>query len=78
MPLCEASRVMLRVQVRRVSRGSSAVRTVSAASGAGMGTWQTSGYGASSLGLSAPTTVKALQTNEVYRLDLVWSLNSGP
>ena len=56
----------------------SAVRTVSAASGAGMGTWQTSGYGASSLGLSAPTTVKALQTNEVYRLDLVWSLNSGP
>ena len=28
--------------------------------------------------LSAPTTVKALQTNEVYRLDLVWSLNSGP
>src|SRR5205823_450758 len=56
----------------------SAVKTVSAASGAGMGTWQTSGYGASSLALSAPTTVKALQTNEVYRLDLVWSLNSGP
>ena len=56
----------------------SAVRTVSAASGAGMGTYQTSGYGASSLALSAPTTIKALQTNEVYRLDLLWSLNSGP
>ncbi len=56
----------------------SAVRTVSAASGAGMGTYLTTGYGASSLALSAPTTIKALQTNEVYRLDLVWSLNSGP
>ena len=56
----------------------SAVRTVSAASGAGMGTYQTSGYGASSLSLSAPTTIKTLQTNEVYRLDLLWSLNSGP
>src|SRR5436305_2061096 len=55
-----------------------AVKTVSAASGAGMGTYLTSGYGASSLALTAPTTMKALQTNEVYRLDLVWSLNSGP
>jgi hypothetical protein len=43
-----------------------------------MGTFQTTGYGASSLSLSAPTTVRALQTNEVYRVDLVWSLNSGP
>ena len=56
----------------------SAVKTVSAASGAGMGTYQATGYGASSLSLSAPTTVKVLQTNEVYRLDLLWSLNSGP
>jgi putative surface cell wall-binding protein len=56
----------------------SAVKTASAASGAGMGTYQTSGYSATSLALSAPTTVKALQTNEVYRLDLLWSLNSGP
>ena len=56
----------------------SAVKTVSAAAGAGMGTYQTTGYSATSLGLSAPTTIKALQTNEVYHLDLVWTLNSGP
>ncbi|TML36958.1 MAG: hypothetical protein E6G29_02975 [Actinobacteria bacterium] len=56
----------------------SAVKTVSAASGAGMGTYQTSGYSATSLALTAPTTIKALQTAEYYRLDLVWSLNSGP
>jgi hypothetical protein len=56
----------------------SAVKTVSAASGAGMGTYQTSGYSATSLAMSAPTTIKALQTNEVYRVDLLWSLNSGP
>jgi len=43
-----------------------------------MGTYQTTGYSATSLGLSAPTTIKALQTNEVYHLDLVWTLNSGP
>jgi hypothetical protein len=56
----------------------SAVKVVSAAALAGMGTFQTTGYGASSLSLSAPTTIRALQTNEVYRVDLVWSLNSGP
>jgi WxL domain surface cell wall-binding len=56
----------------------SAVKTVSAASGAGMGTYLTSGYSATSLALNAPTTIKALQTNEYYKLDLVWSLNSGP
>ena len=56
----------------------SAVKVVSAAALAGMGTFQTTNYGASSLSLSAPTTIRALQTNEVYRLDLVWSLNSGP
>ncbi len=43
-----------------------------------MGTYQTNGYSATSVALSAPTTIKALQTNEVYRVDLVWSLNSGP
>jgi len=43
-----------------------------------MGTYQTSGYSATSLALTAPTTIKALQTAEYYRLDLVWSLNSGP
>jgi hypothetical protein len=56
----------------------SPVKIVSAAALAGMGTFQTTGYGASSLSLSTPTTVRALQSNEVYRVDLVWTLNSGP
>jgi hypothetical protein len=43
-----------------------------------MGTYQANSYSATSLALNAPTTIKALQANEVYRLDLVWSLNSGP
>jgi hypothetical protein len=56
----------------------SSSKVVSAALGAGMGTYQANGYSATSVALSAPTTIKALQTNEVYRVDLVWSLNSGP
>ena len=43
-----------------------------------MGTYQTTGFTATSLALAAPTTVQALPANEVYHLDLVWSLNSGP
>jgi hypothetical protein len=56
----------------------SAVNVVSAATNAGMGTYSTASYGASSLALSAPTTVKSLPANEVYRVDLVWTLSSGP
>ena len=55
-----------------------ASKIVSAAANAGMGTYQTTGWSATSVGLSAPTTVKALQASEVYRVDLVWSLNTGP
>lgn len=55
----------------------SPVKVVSAASGAGMGTYLTS-YAANSLSLATPSNTKTLQTNEVYRVDLVWSLNSGP
>jgi hypothetical protein len=53
------------------------VKVVSAASGAGMGTYQTN-YAASALSLATPSNTKILQSNEVYRVDLVWSLNSGP
>src|SRR3954451_9811640 len=53
-------------------------KVVSAAVNAGMGTYQANSYSATSLALSTPTTVKGLQANEVYRVDLVWSLNSGP
>jgi hypothetical protein len=56
----------------------SPVKVVSAASGAGLGTYLTNGFTSTSLALSAPTTVRTLQSNEVYRVDLVWSLNSGP
>jgi hypothetical protein len=44
----------------------------------GMGTWGTGSWGASSLALSTPTTLKVLPTSEVYRVDLLWTLNSGP
>ena len=56
----------------------SPVKLVSAATNAGMGTYATTGYGASSLSLNTPTTVKALGASEVFRVDLVTSVNSGP
>jgi WxL domain surface cell wall-binding len=56
----------------------SAVKIASAAANAGMGTWATTGWSATSLALSTPTTLKTLQTGEVYRVDLVWTLNTGP
>ena len=56
----------------------SAVKIGSAALNAGMGTWATTGWSGTSLALATPTTLKTLQTAEVYRVDLVWTLNSGP
>jgi hypothetical protein len=56
----------------------SPVKVASAAEEAGMGTWQGGGYSESSLQLSAPTTVRALGEGEVYRVDLLWTLSSGP
>jgi hypothetical protein len=55
-----------------------AVKVASAASSAGMGTWATTGWSGTSLALSTPSTLRALLTNELYRADLVWTLNSGP
>jgi hypothetical protein len=55
------------------------VKIAGGAAGAGMGTYQANSYGASSLSLALPTTVKTIGTgNKVYRLDLTWSINSGP
>jgi hypothetical protein len=54
------------------------VKVASAAVGAGMGTWNTQSWSGTSLSLATPSTLQVLQTNEVYRLDLVWSLTSGP
>lgn len=56
----------------------SAVKVASAALSAGMGTWATTGWSGTSLGLATPTTLKALQASEVYRTDVVWTLNTGP
>jgi hypothetical protein len=56
----------------------SPVKVVSAASGAGMGTYLTTGYSATSVAASAPSTINALPANEVYRVDLLWTLGSGP
>jgi hypothetical protein len=56
----------------------SPVKIISAASGAGMGTWATTGWTGTSVAANAPSTVQALQTNEVYRVDLLWTLGSGP
>jgi hypothetical protein len=42
-------------------------------------TWTTANWGSSSVAVSLPTTVRApAQTGEVYRVDVVWTLNAGP
>jgi WxL domain surface cell wall-binding len=56
----------------------SPVKIISAATSAGMGTYLTNGYTASSLSLATPSNTKVLPANEVYRVNLVWSINSGP
>jgi hypothetical protein len=56
-----------------------ATKIASAANGsAGTGLWTTSGFSASSVKLSTASTLRALPANEIYRLNVVWSLNSGP
>jgi len=56
----------------------SPTKTVSAASGAGMGTWGSTGWSGTSITASTPSTISALPANEVYRVDLLWTLGSGP
>jgi hypothetical protein len=43
-----------------------------------MGTWLTGSFGASSLSLATPTTLKALSGGEVFRVNLLWTLSTGP
>jgi hypothetical protein len=58
---------------------SSTTKIVSAAAGAGEGPWNSSGLGGTSLALSTPTTTRVFsQAGEVYHVDLVWTLSSGP
>lgn len=56
----------------------SATPIASAAADAGMGTFRAASYAADSVSLAIPTTTKALASNKVYRVDLVWTLGSGP
>jgi len=56
----------------------SPIKVLSAAVGNGLGISTVSGWSASSLTLAVPTTAHALQTTEVYRVDLLWTLTSGP
>jgi hypothetical protein len=56
----------------------SPVKVVSAAVGAGMGSYLTTGYTGTSIAANTPSTVQGLLTNEVYRIDLLWTLGSGP
>jgi hypothetical protein len=56
----------------------SAVKIASAALNAGMGTWLTTAFSATSLSLSTPTTLKALSNAEVFRVNLLWTLATGP
>ena len=56
----------------------SAVKIASAAVSAGMGTWLTTGFSATSLSLATPSTLKALSNGEVYRVNLLWTLSTGP
>ncbi len=57
----------------------SAVKIASAATGgAGETTWTTTGFSATSLALSVPTTLRALPTEEIYRVNLLWTLATGP
>jgi hypothetical protein len=53
-------------------------KIASAAAGAGLGPWQTTGFGAGSLSLSTATTLRTPPANETYRADLLWTLGSGP
>jgi len=57
---------------------SSPTTVATASSGGGEGPWMASGFGASSVSLSLPTTVRTLPSNDEYMVDLVWTLNSGP
>jgi hypothetical protein len=54
------------------------VKIASAATSAGLGTWLTTGFSGTSLTLSTPSTLKLLSNEEVYRVNLLWTLSTGP
>jgi hypothetical protein len=56
----------------------SPVKVISAAVGAGMGSYLTTSYSATSLAAITPSTTASLLANEVYHVDLLWTLGTGP
>jgi hypothetical protein len=46
--------------------------------GAITATWTSTGFSTTSLALSTATTLKTLPVAEVYRLNVIWTLNTGP
>jgi hypothetical protein len=59
--------------------GASAVKIASKAAGvAATNTWKTTGFSSTSLALSTATTLKVLPTSEEYRVNILWTLSTGP
>jgi hypothetical protein len=54
------------------------VKIISAEVKTALGTWQTAGFTATSLALSTPSTLRVLPATEVYRVNLLWTLSTGP
>jgi hypothetical protein len=56
------------------------VKVASDATGllAGEGTWTAGGFSSASLTLAAPTTLRALPSEEIYRVNVLWTLSTGP
>jgi len=52
------------------------VKIVSASSSVATGAWVSSG--SATMSLNTPSTLHKLQTGEVYSLNLVWTVNTGP
>lgn len=53
-------------------------KIASAANGGGTSQWTTSGFSASSVRLATPSTLRALPAGQQYKVNVVWTLNSGP
>ena len=53
-----------------------ATKVVSASTSVALGTW--TGSGSTSLSLATPASLRKLQTGEVYRVNVTWTLSSGP
>jgi hypothetical protein len=54
----------------------SAVKVASSVTG--KNTWTAGSWSATSLKLTAPTTVRALPAEELYRVNILWTLGTGP